>query len=71
MRRTLVVSIGVILIGATSGCSPSPEEVRTEAEREQALRDSTFGSIAESMDHAVEVEQLQQDRKNRIDAALE
>ena len=71
MRKALVLSMGVILIATTGGCGPNQEEVRTEAEREQALRESAFGSMAESIDRAAEVEQLQQDRKNRIDAALE
>ena len=71
MRKALMLSMAAMLIGASIGCSPDQEEVRTEADREQALRESAFGSMAESMDRAAEVEQLQQDRKNQIDAALE
>jgi len=68
MRKAFLLSMGLILIG---GCGPNQEEVRTEAEKQQALSDSTFGPMAESMDRAREVEQLQLDRKDRIDAALE
>ena len=74
MRKFLAVSTVMILIGASSGCGPSEstqDSGRTEAEQQQALRDSTFGSLAESLDRAGEVEQVQQDRKDKIDAALE
>jgi len=71
MRKAFVLLMGVILIGTSSGCDPNQEKVRTGAEKQQALHDSTFGPMAESMDRAREVEQLQQDRKDRIDAALE
>lgn len=71
MRKVLVLSMGVILIGVSSGCGSDQDEVTTEADKQQVLRDSSFGAMAESMDRAAEVEQLQQDRKNRIDAALE
>ena len=74
MRKTLAFSMAVILLGISSGCGPSESsrDVRkTEAEKQQALRDSTFGSMAEAMDRARSVEQLQLDRKDRIEAALE
>ncbi len=74
MRKISALSMAVILIGVSSGCGPSrntQDAGRTEAETQQALRDSTFGSMVESMDRAREVEQLQLDRKDRIDATLE
>ncbi|TDJ47169.1 MAG: hypothetical protein E2O51_01500 [Gammaproteobacteria bacterium] len=74
MRKTLALSMAVMLLGISSGCGPSESsrDVRkTEAEKQQALRDSTFGSMAEAMDRARSVEQLQLDRKDRLEAALE
>ncbi len=74
MRKTFALSMAVILLGISSGCGPSKSsrDVRkTEAEKQQALRDSTFGSMAEAMDRARGVEQLQLDRKDRLEAALE
>lgn len=74
MRKTLALSMAVMLLGISSGCGPSESsrDVRkTEAEKQQALRESTFGPLAESMDRARAVEQLQQDRKAELDAAIE
>ncbi len=74
VRKILALSTVVILIGTSSGCVPSQSdqaERRTEAEKQQALRESTFGPLAESMDRARAVEQLQQDRKAELDAAIE
>lgn len=74
MRKTLVFSLAAMLLAISSGCGPSESsrDVRkTEAEKQQALRDSTFGSMAEAMDRARGVEQLQLDRKDRLEAALE
>jgi len=63
----------VLMVGAgVVGCgSEPPEERSTEAERQQALRDSAFGSLVEPMDRAAEVQQLQLDRKREIDEALD
>ena len=74
MRKTFALLMAVILLGISSGCGPSESsrDVRkTEAEKQQALRDSSFGSMAEAMDRARGVEQLQLDRKDRLEAALE
>ena len=74
MRKFLALSVAVMLIGASSGCGPSQSnegDRRTEAERQQALRDSAFGSAAVALERAREVEQLQQDRKSELEAALE
>ena len=74
MRKDFALSMIVMLIGASSACGPSNSnqgDGRTQAEKQQALRDSTFGSLAESMDRAREVEELQRDRKDRIDAAMD
>ncbi len=52
-------------------CAPeAPPERTTEAERQQALRDSAFGGLVEPMDRAAGVEQLQLDRKRELDEAL-
>lgn len=67
--RHLLIVAALVSIGA---CAPdAPEERRTEAERQQALRDSAFGGLVEPMDRAAGVEQLQLDRKRELDEALE
>jgi hypothetical protein len=74
MRRVFAFSIVMVFLGAATGCgsdASDQEEVRTNAERQQALRDSAFGDMTESLDRAREVEQLQEDRKKALDAALE
>ncbi len=73
MRNVFAVSIAVILLGTAAGCDSNDagRDVRTEAEKQQALRDSAFGSMTETMDRARDVEQLQRDRKSGLDAALE
>lgn len=74
MRKFIALSMAVMLILASSGCGPSQSdraERRTEAERQQALRDSAFGTAAVALERAREVEQLQQDRRSELDAALE
>ena len=74
MRKLLALSLTMILIGASSGCGPGNSDhtaSKTEAEKQQALRNSAFGSAVETMDRAKAVEQLQQDRKNQLDAAME
>jgi len=74
MRKLLALSMAVILIGASSACGPSQTDrgdSRTEAERQQAARDSAFGSMVEVMDRARGVEQLQLNRQSELDEALE
>jgi hypothetical protein len=72
MRKLLSLSVVIILITLTSGCGPgpAPTEGRTEAEKQQALRESAFGPMVESMDRARGVDQLQHDRKGKLDAAM-
>ncbi len=74
MRKFFALSMAVMLTVASSGCGPSRSDQadrRTEAERQQALRDSAFGTAAVALERAREVEQLQQDRKSELEAALE
>ena len=74
MQKLLALLITVILISAAGGCGSdngSRDDARTEADKQQALRDSTFGSVTETMDRARSVEQLQQDRKDQLDAAMD
>lgn len=62
----------VAAIAALTACgSKPPEDSATEAERQQALRESAFGSMVEQMDRAAEVQQLELDRKREIDEALD
>jgi hypothetical protein len=59
-------------IATVTGCgSSSADEETTRPDAQQALRESAFGGLVEPMDRAAAVEQLQQDRKREIDAALE
>ncbi len=74
MRKLFSLAMAMILIGASGGCgagSSDPDKGKTEAEKQQALRDSTFGPMVETLDRAKAVEQLQQKRKNKLDAAME
>lgn len=74
MRKVLTLLTAVILIGASSGCGPGKpnhDDGRTEAEKQQAVRNSTFGPMVGTLDRARGVAQLQQDRKSKLDAATE
>ena len=69
LDRFLLIAAGLCAVSACG--SDAVEERTTDAERQQALHDSAFGSLAEQMDRAAEVQQLQLDRKRDIDAALD
>ncbi|MEE8544099.1 MAG: hypothetical protein V3S94_09585 [Gammaproteobacteria bacterium] len=74
MRKFFALSMAVIVLGASSACGPSQSnrgDESTEAERQQALRDSAFGSAAEALDRARRVEQLQRDRQRELNEAIE
>ena len=69
LRRSTLISAALAVLAA---CGPgAPEERPTEAERQQALRDSAFGGLVEPMDRAAGVEQLQLDRKRELDEIIE
>ena len=73
MRTVFILSTLVLFGSCLVGCSPNTsnqDEASTEAERQQALRDSAFGDMTETLDRAREVEQLQLDRKRELDEAL-
>jgi hypothetical protein len=62
----------LMALAALGACgNETVEPAPTEAERQQALRDSAFGAMVEPLERAAEVEQLERDRKRAIDAALE
>ena len=74
MRKALALSLAVILIGSSTGCHSSEHNQdgsRTEAEKQQALSDSTFGPMTDAMERARDVAQMQQDRSRELDEALE
>jgi len=74
MGKFFALSIAVIVIGVSSGCGPSKShhsDGRPKAEKQQALDDSTFGPMVGTMDRARGVEQLQQDHKSKLDAAID
>jgi hypothetical protein len=74
MHRYVSGIIAAIALASVISCGPSNShhaENKSEAERAEALRTSTFGPMVETMDRAAAVEQLNQDRKGRLDQALE
>ena len=74
MRNLIAAAAAVFLIGASAGCGldqSTQADRRTEAEKRQALHDSTFGTMTDTLERAREVEQLQLSRKSELDAALE
>jgi hypothetical protein len=70
MHKHFPLAAGLLcLIG---GCAADDDaSPPSQAEREQALRESAFGTLVEPMDRAAGVEQLQLERKRDLDAALE
>lgn len=71
MRLILLVFFASILVGIFAGCAQNDEGAKSEAARQEALRDSAFGELTETLDRAREVERLQQNRKAEIDALEE
>ena len=74
MNKFIVLSATLIWVVAVSGCGSedaTPPRVQTQAEKQQALRDSEFASSAEALDKARAVEQLNLERKDKLDEALE
>lgn len=73
MIRTISTVLAVLWLSAgVSGCgSGEPEPPKTRAEKEQALRDSSFGAMTGTLDRAQGVEQLQEARKQQLDAAMD
>jgi hypothetical protein len=74
MNKFIVLSASLLWVVAVSGCGSddaTPPRVQTQAEKQQALRDSEFGSAAEALDKARAVEQLNLERKAKLDEALE
>jgi len=70
LRRSPSIVVALTALAAC-GSADGPEEGPSEAERQQALRDSAFGSLVEPMDRAAGVEQMQLDRKRELDEAIE
>ena len=74
MRKALALSVIVVLSGVLTGCGSGERNQdggRTEAETQQALRDSTFGPMTDAMNRAEGVVQMQQDRSRELDEALD
>lgn len=68
---TLLIN-AMLLISAGCGQDPGAQDERkTEAEKQQALRDSTFGELSGTLDRAESVDQLQQERKDKLDATID
>ncbi len=72
-RQTyLALWLAIGLVAAMEGCgSDGDSPVRTDAEKQQALRESAFGDLAGTLDHAGEVEALSLERKRELDARLD
>lgn len=74
MHRNVKAMLAVVTLGLVAACGPSKshhDDQQTDAEKQQALRNSTFGPMVETMDRAMDVDQLQQDRKQKLDQAME
>jgi hypothetical protein len=74
MNKFIVLSASLMSVVAVSGCGSddaTPPRMQTQAEKQQALRDSQFGSSAEALDKARAVEQLNLERKDKLDEVLE
>ena len=75
MQQKPLCAFVLVLLGPLAGCgseSAAPADPRpSAAERDQALRESAFGELAETLERARGVEQLQQNRSGELDAALD
>lgn len=72
MHTYLAIGLATVLAGAIAGCGPADDgRPKTDAEKRQALDESAFGDMAGTMDRAREVEQLNIERKDRLDAELD
>ena len=74
MNRNVNGGIAAVALIVLIGCGPSKShhaDNKSEAERKEALRTSTFGPMVGTMDRAAGVEQLNKDRKGRLDQVLE
>lgn len=64
----------VLLSLAAAGCGSDngdQAEVSSDEEKQQALRDSAFGDMTQTLERAEDVDQLQKDRMNELDSAIE
>lgn len=68
MRMFPAVLLAVVL--AACG-TDDVDRARTEAEKQRALEESTFGEMTGTLDKAREVEELNADRKRQLDEAVE
>lgn len=71
----LTLRDAMALLAASAALSACGTETRdapaAQSQRPQTSRESAFGNLAEPIDRAAGVEQLQIDRKREIDEALE
>ena len=70
--KTFIITI--LLAAAVSGCGSGGSDqadVRSDEEKQQALRDSAFSEMTETLERAEEVEQLQKDRMSELNSAIE
>ena len=64
--------VAVLLAGVVAGCGSAEEAApKTEAEKQEALREGAFGDMVGTMDRASEAAQLPASRKADLDAALD
>jgi len=74
MMKANTLAIAMLFMVATSGCGSGGSdqaEVKSDEEKQQALRDSAFGEMTETLDRAEDVEQLQKDRMSELNSAIE
>jgi hypothetical protein len=70
LNSRLLFSLLALLSVGACGAGEDPQPA-SQAERDAALRDSAFGGLVEPMERAQAIQQLQIDRKQELDAAIE
>ena len=74
MMNAKTFLIALLFVAMTGGCGSGggdQAESRSDEEKQQALRDSAFGDMAETLERAEDVDQLQKDRMSELNSAIE
>lgn len=74
MMKVPAFLLAMFFLVTISGCgseSGDQAEVQSDEEKQQALRDSAFGDMTETLKRAEDVDQLQQDRMNELNSAID
>ena len=72
MLKQIVLSISLLMIaGCDASDTSEPVNQTNTAERQQAMSDSAFGSMTDTLSRAENVENLSLERKTDIDDAMD